>query len=410
MSTYINDCALTKLVGDFSPAYLYGTVKVRPIISQCPTATYNLAKYMNKLLIPYCPHQFSLRSSQEFVDLIHGCSSDGIMASLDVESLFTNVPVEDTILLICDYVYRHSSLPPLPFPEELLADVLRICTLDSPFRHPGGGLFVQIDCVAMGSPLGPLFANYYMGHLESAVFETFNNKPLLYARYVDDIFILVASEKEILDLKEKFEEQSVLTFTYENSSKTNQLAFLDTLVTKTSKGLTSSVYVKPSNSGVCLNFNSECPDRYKASVVYSYLIRAYKLSEDWNSFHEEIIRIKQLLVNNNYTNAFVDNIIYKFVSCTVQCNSNEADVNVSTHLHLGPGVVDEVPLFYCNQMHPNYALDERAIKQIIRRLVTLEQVLLDGLQCTCRMEQLKNISASHTILHLHVNSWMTILR
>ena len=36
-------------------------------------------------------------------------------------------------------------------------------------------------------------------------------------------------------------------------------------------------------------------------------------------------------------------------------------------------MVDEVPLFYCNQMHPNYALDERAIKQIIRRNVVLCQ-------------------------------------
>ena len=39
----------------------------------------------------------------------------------------------------------------------------------------------------MGSPLGPTFANYYMGDLESKTLTNIENPPLIYCRYVDDI-------------------------------------------------------------------------------------------------------------------------------------------------------------------------------------------------------------------------------
>ena len=66
-----------KLVGEFHPGYLYGTVKthkagnpLRPIISQIPTPTYQLAKRLNSLITPYIPVRHTLRSSDEFIDVL----------------------------------------------------------------------------------------------------------------------------------------------------------------------------------------------------------------------------------------------------------------------------------------------------------------------------------------------------
>ena len=50
------------IIGDYKPGYLYGNVKIhkegnplRPIISQVPTPTYEIAKQVNKLVSPYIP-------------------------------------------------------------------------------------------------------------------------------------------------------------------------------------------------------------------------------------------------------------------------------------------------------------------------------------------------------------------
>ena len=51
----------------------------------------------------------------------------------------------------------------------------------------------------MGSPLGPTIANFYMGHTENTKFENYNEiKPTIYAKYVDDIFLEITSEEEVM--------------------------------------------------------------------------------------------------------------------------------------------------------------------------------------------------------------------
>ena len=50
------------------------------------------------------------------------------MASLDVESLFSNVPVEETIDIIQRYVYENEELPPPSIPSHYLKSLLKLCT------------------------------------------------------------------------------------------------------------------------------------------------------------------------------------------------------------------------------------------------------------------------------------------
>ena len=166
----------SRIVGEFQPGYMYGSVKthklgnpLRPIISQIPLPTYNLAKQLNSILISYVPDTYSLKSPSEFVDLIRTRKPNGMLASLDVSNLFTNVPVEQTIIVLCDMAYRNLTLAPPVVPERVMTAMLRLCTSKAPFRSPRGALFYQTDGVAMGSPLGVLFAQAYMGWVENKV-------------------------------------------------------------------------------------------------------------------------------------------------------------------------------------------------------------------------------------------------
>ena len=354
----IDDIKLPKIIGDFQPGYIFGNVKIhkegnplRPIISQIPTPTYNLAKTLNKIISPFIPNQFTVKSSNDFLDLLKSSNCSGIIGSLDVESLFTNVPIDKTIEIILKHVYNHPTIDPPKITPKILQKLLELCTKEAPFRCPEGKLYKQIGGVAMGSPLGPTFANFYMGELESNVLENHCQKPLIYVRYVDDIFVLVKNEEELIHLKQIFQEQSVLNFTYEIGVE-GKLPFLDITVNNNGSKFETSVYHKPTDQGKCLNYDSECPEKYKISVITNYINRAYRISDSWHNFHQEISHVRQILVNNNYPNALFDSQLKKFLD---KKQSIKEPIE-SKHL---------IPIYYESQMHNNYQIEERAIKDIV---------------------------------------------
>ena len=56
---------------------------------------------------------------------------------------------------------------------------------------------IKLMGVSMGSPLGPVLANLFMGYHEKKWLQEFNKgKVLMYKRYVDDIFCMFGNEKD----------------------------------------------------------------------------------------------------------------------------------------------------------------------------------------------------------------------
>ncbi|XP_068250232.1 uncharacterized protein [Palaemon carinicauda] len=145
-----NAVHLPIISGDFGPGYLYGNVKthkqgnpLRPIISQCPTPTYQLAKRLYAILTQYVPDCYCVASSAEFLQRIKDARGEGVIASMDVESLFTNVPVDETIDLIADRVYKDETTPDLNIPEQALLTLFAICTERAPFTTHRRHMYLQ---------------------------------------------------------------------------------------------------------------------------------------------------------------------------------------------------------------------------------------------------------------------------
>ena len=84
-----------------------GDLSLRPIISNIGTATYDLAKYLAKLLSPLSKSSYTVSSTNELVNILKNSSStDCDLVSFDVTSLFTNFPLEYTIDVILRKVYE----------------------------------------------------------------------------------------------------------------------------------------------------------------------------------------------------------------------------------------------------------------------------------------------------------------
>lgn len=314
--------------------------------------TYAIAKELNSIISKYLPAKYLLKSTDEFLDVLRSTQPNGLLASLDVESLFTNVPVEDTINIICDYVYNSDVRPPPKLPKSMLKNLLGICTMEAPFRHIDGSLYQQIDGIAMGSPLGPAFAYFYMCHLENKVLQNEELKPPIYCRYVDDIFVVVPNEDALIRLKQEMELNSKLRFTYEMGVD-NKIPFLDIYVDGNGGRFKTSLFKKPTDLGLCLHAKSECPEKYKRGVIQAFLHRAYKASDDWNSFHSEMNRLKQILINNGYRNSAFDSQLNEFLQNKIKSDVKEA--KSVTHI-----------VYYRNQMSSSYREDERILKSIVK--------------------------------------------
>lgn len=353
-----------KVEGMYEPGYLYGNPKIhkklqdpplRPIISQIGTVTYEVSKRLNDLIVPYMPNRYNIKSTYDFLQLIRSVGEPGQIASLDVESLFTNIPVSQTIEIILTNVYNHSTLPPPKISENLLREMLKICTTRTPFKHVNGDIYIQREGVSMGCCLGPTFSEFYMCHLENRVFEQYPNlKPKLYTRYVDDIFVVVDDIAKIDDVKKKFEEESVLKFTHE-PEKDRKLAFLDCMVERFEQKYVTSVYVKQTNAGDCLNYHSVCPERYKTGVIKTLLHRGYLVSSTWDIFHAEVQRIKQLLTDNNFPCDMVDDHINKFISAKMTTEERGQEDGK-----------EKVNFWFLNQMTSNYKVEEQTLTKIIQ--------------------------------------------
>ena len=69
----------------------------RFILSTIDTFSYNLAKFLVPVLSHVTEDEFTVHDSFLFSKEIIGSNSDGFKASVDVENLFTNILLEETI-------------------------------------------------------------------------------------------------------------------------------------------------------------------------------------------------------------------------------------------------------------------------------------------------------------------------
>ena len=87
------------------------------------------------------------------------------MASLHVDSLFTNIPLDETIGICIDSLYKDDENTP-KIPKDVFRNLLTVATKELFFMF-NNKFYKQIDGVAMGSPLGPALANIFMCNFEN---------------------------------------------------------------------------------------------------------------------------------------------------------------------------------------------------------------------------------------------------
>ena len=308
-----------------SPARIYGTPKMhkfketddfpklRPIVSSIGTFNYNLAKYLCTLLSPLVPNKHSCKDTFTFVNELKQTNLSGkYFVSYDVTSLFTNIPLKETINLAVDLILNSDKN--IKINKKKLTKLFIYCTSQTHFLFKGK-FYIQIDGVAMGSPLAPVLANLFMGFNEINWIKNYDAaKPTFYRRYVDDILAVFNTRNEATDFFNYLNQQHPnIKFTIEYNID-NKIAFLDALICNTDNNIITKTYHKPTYTGLLLNFNSFTSFSYKSSLVKCLIDRAFKINNTWKGFNEDIMKLTNTLTLNGYPKSFINKNINSYLN------------------------------------------------------------------------------------------------
>ena len=111
------------------------------------------------------------------------------MASLDDDSLFTNIPLDETINIIIEKSFSENETV-YNINKDQFKCLLTLPTKESCFLFDEE-LYQQVDGITMGPSLSPTLANIFLCHYEDIWLPNCSTecKPSYYKRYVDDIFV-----------------------------------------------------------------------------------------------------------------------------------------------------------------------------------------------------------------------------
>ena len=303
-----------------SPGRLYGLPKVhkenvplRPVLSSISTFNYGLAKVLTQMLSGLIDKNKMVRDSLSFVKELRGLKNMSTykMVSFDITSLYTNIPIDETIDIILKQLYDTRPTPPL-IDRTDFKKLLTFATKNSHFLFDGK-IYDQIDGVSMGSPLAPLLAEIFLQEFEKKYLPLFENMGVVYwRRYVDDTFVLLDPTFSAKDVCAELSKcHSCLKFTYEEENPvTHKLPFLDALIErKEGIGFQTRIYRKPTYTGLMTKWSSFVPKNYKYNAVSTMVYRAVQICSSYKALHAEFQFIRKISKKNGYPSAFVESII-----------------------------------------------------------------------------------------------------
>ena len=156
--------------------------------------------------------------------------------------------------------------------------------LENNYFEFNGDVKKQISGTAIGTKFAPPYACIFMDDLETKFLQSQSLQPLVWFRYIDDIFFIWTHGNDKLEkfLDDLNSFDNNVKFTLE--SRKDNVTFLD-LIVKLSEGrLTTDLHVKGTDRHQYLHFNSSRPDHAKRSIIYTQAFRLAKICTFENDF------------------------------------------------------------------------------------------------------------------------------
>ena len=268
---------------------------LRPIIPNIGTASYELAKYLAKLLSPLSTFEYTVPNNTDHIKRMN-TPKDHSFISFDVKSLFTYIPLDFTINVMLRRIYNENEIH-TNIKRSEMKEVLLLSTKNVHFTF-NNDIYQQCDGVAIGSPLGQVIAGIFMVELERTLLPRLTEYMTPWKRYVDDTIATVqlTSIDHVLMILNTFHKNIKFTYELEINKK---ISFLDVLLIRKNDTLEPTIYRRSTNNGVYLHWDSFAPKNWKHITLCSILIRAYRICSSKELLHEELQHIEKEFIEVN---------------------------------------------------------------------------------------------------------------
>ena len=126
----------------------------RPIVSGSGGPTERISSFVDSLLQPIAQKQESyIKDTTHFINFIENTllPEAAILATLDVCLLYTNIPQEEGIEIVCHFYEEHYHQSILPIPTQFLGDlIMRLILTENSFKF-NDKHYLQADAIEMGT-------------------------------------------------------------------------------------------------------------------------------------------------------------------------------------------------------------------------------------------------------------------
>ena len=185
------------------------------------------------------------------------------MVSFDVTSLYTNIPIIDTLNIIKDYVNNDDQFTrKTAIPQEKLLDLINL-VLTTTWYTFNSQFYQQTDGVAMGGPASSTTAEIYMQAHERTAISTALHPPKVWERFADDVYSIKTTH--FFHLINNLHQN--IKFTIDEESN-EELAFLDTLLKRNNGKISVLVFRKPTDTDQYLYYSSHHQRSCKEKVYF----------------------------------------------------------------------------------------------------------------------------------------------
>ena len=219
----------------------------RPVISGCNTPTEKISAFVDhqlKSLVPVIPSY--VKDTNDFLNKLKGLGKlpDGaILVTIDVVGLYPHIPHNEGLEAIRKVLNTRSN-PEIPTDD--IVDMAELVLRNNNFEFDGNH-FLQKRGTAIGTRMAPSYANIFMHDLESRLLDSAQVKPILWLRYIDDIFMVWTTGEEqlceFLDWINRFHDTIKFTWNWSR----DRINFLDMQVINNNGVIETDLYVKPTD-------------------------------------------------------------------------------------------------------------------------------------------------------------------
>ena len=258
--------------------------------------------------------QSYLKDTTHFINIVEGTivPKNTVLVSMDVTSLYTNIPQEEGITTICkayDIFYKNNP----SIPTNYLKEMLRLTLQENSFQFIGKD-YLQTRGSAMGTKMVVSFANIFMAKIETEIINHCTKKPLVWKRYIDDVFSLCDTNQEEVNafIEQANRYHPTIRFTAEISDK--EITFLDTRVYKGTRFEKESIletrtHFKPTETFQYTHFKSCHPPGVKKSFAKGEALRLLRTNSSKETFEENINKFKENLRLRGYPNNLIEKVL-----------------------------------------------------------------------------------------------------